>query len=101
MPLAWWSLGRWVRGRVKAKVDLKFIGEHKIRGWLKPSEAAQYSGVSLKVFRSWLNDGLRHSRLPNGRILVSVSAIDEFLNSFEFKGSTSQTATELLEGLIE
>jgi hypothetical protein len=80
---------------------LKLLGEHKIRGWFKPSEAAEYSGVSLKVFRSWLNDGLRHSRLPNGRILISLCAIDEFLNSFEVKSTTSQAATELLEGLAE
>ncbi len=101
MPLAWWSLGRWVRGRVKAKVDLKVVGEHKIQGWLKPSEAARYSGVSLKVFRSWLKGGLRHSRLPSGRILISIFAIDEFLNSFEVQSTTSQAATELLEGLAE
>jgi hypothetical protein len=66
---------------------------------LKPSEAAGYSGVSLKVFRSWLKDGLRHSQLPNGRILVSISAIDEFLNSFEVQSTASQAAGELLEGL--
>jgi predicted site-specific integrase-resolvase len=80
---------------------LKLRAQHKSRGWLKPSEASQYSGVSLKVFRSWLKAGLKHSRLPNRRILVSISAIDEFLNSFEVQSTTSQAATELLEGLAE
>lgn len=78
---------------------MKLRAQHKSREWLKPSEASLYSGVSLKVFRAWLKEGLRHSRLPNGRILVSISAIDEFLTSYEVGSTTRQAAAELLEGL--
>ncbi len=73
---------------------------HTTRGWLKPSQAAKYAAVSVKVFRRWLADGLRHSRLPNDRILVSVAAIDEYLQGFEVKDDKAkQMADELTEGL--
>jgi len=72
---------------------------HTTRGWLKPSQAAKYAAVSVKVFRRWLANGLRHSRLPNGRILVSVAAIDEYLQRFEVKNEAKEMAAELTEGL--
>jgi hypothetical protein len=53
------------------------------RGWCKPSQGAKYASVSSKVFYGWLKDGLRHSRLANGRILTTYDAIDEFLERFE------------------
>jgi hypothetical protein len=53
------------------------------RGWTKPSKAAKYAGVSSKVFYGWLKDGLRHTKLPTGRILVQYDAIDEYLGNFE------------------
>ena len=52
-------------------------------GWAKVKEAAKFSGVSEKTFRGWLKDGLRHSRLPSGRILVRYHDIDEYLKRFE------------------
>lgn len=65
------------------------------RGWVKPSVAAKYSGVSLKVFRGWLkNNGLPHSRLPNGRILVSLDDVDIYLRKFQI---TSNQADEILK----
>jgi hypothetical protein len=71
-----------------------------MRGWCKPSQGAKYAGVSLKVFRRWLGNGLRHSRLPNGRILVSMAAIDEYLKQFEVKDDSAKVAAEeLTEGL--
>ena len=56
-------------------------------GWCKPKNAAAYAGVTLKTFRSWLKDGLKHSRLKSGHILVRVSAIDEYLSRFEISES--------------
>ena len=53
------------------------------RGWLKIRPAAAYAGVKERTFRSWLRAGLRHSRLPSGMVLVSIQAIDEYLQSFE------------------
>ena len=69
------------------------------RGWLKPQEGAQYSGVSLKVFRGWIKAGLRHVRLENGRILTKYDWIDEFLEGFETNNPSQELAEELVEGL--
>ena len=53
------------------------------RGWAKVKEAAKYAGVSERSFRDWLKNGLRHSRVSAGMILVSYAAIDEYLVSFQ------------------
>ena len=53
------------------------------RGWAKVKEAAKYAGVSVRTLRDWLKDGLRHSRLSTGTILVAFAAIDEYLERFE------------------
>ena len=53
------------------------------RGWGKVKEAARYAGISERSFRDWLKDGLRHSRLSTGTILVAFAAIDEYLERFE------------------
>lgn len=70
------------------------------RGWVKPSVGAKYSGVSLKVFRRWLANGLRHTRLENGRILTSYQWIDEYLLRREVRDDRAKRiADELTEGL--
>ena len=56
-------------------------------GWCKPSKGAEYSDVSLKVFRGWLKNGLRHIRLPSGTILIPYGWIDEYLMGFADKGT--------------
>jgi excisionase family DNA binding protein len=53
------------------------------RGWAKVKEAAKYAGVSVRTLRDWLKDGLRHSRLNTGTILVAYAAIDDYLARFE------------------
>ena len=58
------------------------------RGWAKVKEAAKYAGVSERSFRDWLNNGLRHIRLPSGTILIPFAWIDEYLMGFEV--STNQ-----------
>ena len=57
------------------------------QGWAKVKAGCKYSGVGEKTFRGWLKEGLKHSRLPSGRILIRYSAIDEFLNKFEISES--------------
>ena len=69
------------------------------RGWCKPSTGAKYTSVSLKQFRGWLRNGLEHSQLPNGRILVKYSAIDRYLEQFEVRNPSQELAEELTEGL--
>ena len=53
------------------------------RGWAKVKDAAKYAGVSVRTLRDWLKDGLRHSRLSTGTILVAYTAIDDYLARFE------------------
>jgi predicted site-specific integrase-resolvase len=53
------------------------------RGYAKVKKAANYAGVSERTFRDWLKDGLRHSRLSTGTILVAYASIDNYLASFE------------------
>jgi hypothetical protein len=68
------------------------------RGWLRPSQAAIYCGVSLKVFRRWLKSGgLRHSVLPSNRILIKISWIDTFLEQFEVKSDVDRLVDEILK----
>ena len=70
------------------------------RGWVKPSVGANYAGVSLKVFRRWLANGLRHTRLENDRILTSYTWIDEYLMKREVRDDKAKhLAGELIEGL--
>jgi predicted site-specific integrase-resolvase len=62
--------------------------------------AAKYAGVSLKIFRRWLANGLRHSQLANGRILTKYEWIDAYLEKFEVRDDTAKLqADELTEGL--
>jgi excisionase family DNA binding protein len=53
------------------------------KGYAKVKEAANYAGVSERSFRDWLKNGLRHSRLNTGTILIPYAAIDEYLARFE------------------
>jgi excisionase family DNA binding protein len=54
------------------------------RGWAKVKDAAKYAGVSVRTLRDWLKDGLRHSRV-RGTILISYTALDEYLRGFEVR----------------
>ena len=54
---------------------------------VKVKSAAVYAGVSERTFREWLKKGLRHSKLHSGTILIQLSAIDDFLNSFTVEES--------------
>lgn len=50
--------------------------------WGGIKDACHYSGRCEKTLRGWLSSGLRHSRLPSGRILIKYSHIDEFLEKY-------------------
>ena len=57
-------------------------------GWAKIKPAAKYAGVSERTLRDWLHgDGLKHSRLPTGTILIAYADIDEYLRSFAVDSS--------------
>lgn len=51
-------------------------------GWCKIKKAADFSGVSERTLRDWLKDGLKHSRLPSGTILIKYAWLDEYLEKF-------------------
>jgi len=70
--------------------------------WMKVKEAAKYSVVTERTFRRWLKDGLRHSRLKSGTILVNHALIDEYLFRYEVKESDSidEFANDVLKQLI-
>jgi len=70
-------------------------------GWAKVKKASAYAGVSERTFRSWLSKGLRHARLPSGAILVSYSAIDEFLASFEVGGEDLSNLDRIVGEMVE
>ena len=54
-------------------------------GWTKIKKAAEYAGVSERTLRAWLKEGLRHSCLPSGTIMIKYASIDEYLEGFEVK----------------
>lgn len=51
-------------------------------GWFKVKAAAKFAGVSERTFRDLLKQGLKHSRLPSGTILVKADYINQFLESY-------------------
>jgi excisionase family DNA binding protein len=51
-------------------------------GWAKIKQASEYAGVSPRTLRDWLKQGLPHSRLPTGTILIKLTSIDAWLESF-------------------
>lgn len=55
-------------------------------GWAKIKQCAEYAGVSERTLRDWLKEGLEHSRLPSGMLLIRFSNIDSFLKQFSVTG---------------
>ena len=54
-----------------------------MQGWCKPKKGAEYADVCIRTFRSWLKNGLKHSRLGPNSVLVKYKHIDEYLEQFE------------------
>lgn len=69
---------------------------------MKVKDAAKYTGVSERTFRDWLKDGLRHSRLPSGTILVRPTSIDEYIERFEVceSDSVDQIVNDVITNLV-
>ena len=53
----------------------------------KVKAASKHAGVSPQTFRPWLKDGLVHSVLPSGTILVHRDAIDEYIKRYTVDGN--------------
>jgi predicted site-specific integrase-resolvase len=56
-------------------------------GWAKIKTAAEYAGIKERTMRDWLKEGLKHSRLPSGTVLIKYDWIDEFLELYAAKDS--------------
>jgi len=72
-------------------------------GWCKVKAAASYAGVSERTFRDWLKDGLKHSRLKTGTILIKYSWIDEYLEQLiatQGRSEIDKIVDEVLEGVL-
>lgn len=52
-------------------------------GWGPIKLGAKYAGVGERIFRGWPKLGLKHVRLPSGKILVKFSDIDSFLEKYQ------------------
>ncbi len=67
--------------------------------WHKVKKAAQYAGISERTLRTWLKQGLLHSRMPSGTILISTTAIDAFIRKYQVNENEVEKITnEVLEG---
>ena len=93
------SVGRGVFFVPRLRKELE-LQTQALRGWLKVKEAAVYCDMSERTIRSWLKDGLRHSRLRSGTILIKVEWIDEFLERFEAQeNEVDRIVDEVVRGL--
>lgn len=70
-----------------------------MHGWGKVKSIAQYSGVSQRTLRNWIKQGLKHSRLPSGAILIQYSAVDQFLKGFEVEPG-SHKIDQIVDGIL-
>lgn len=50
--------------------------------YLRPAEAAELLGVSVRTVRTWRRDGLKSAKMgTNGAVVMRVAWIDEYLES--------------------
>jgi predicted site-specific integrase-resolvase len=72
-----------------------------IPGWVRPRAAAQYAGVGRRILYGWLRDGLPHSRLPSGRILIRLADVDLYLRRFQVRDTAdvSGIVEDMLRGV--
>lgn len=69
-------------------------------GWAKIKMAAKHAGIGERTLRNWLRQGLRHSQLPTGTILIRYGDIDDFLERFAINGNqTDQIVDEVMKGI--
>jgi excisionase family DNA binding protein len=69
--------------------------------WLRIKPAAGYAGVSLRLLRQWLKEGLRHSRV-GGAVLIRDSWIDAYIEGHEVQpcgADVDAIVDEVVEGL--
>ncbi len=50
--------------------------------WLRIKAAAKYSKISERTIRTWMKEGMRHSRIGH-TVLIRSDWIDEYLQEHE------------------
>lgn len=58
-------------------------GREKSGGYITSQEAAAYASVSIRTFRKWLHDGLKHVRVSRKTIRTRYEWVDEYLADFQ------------------
>ena len=67
--------------------------------WKKIPDAAKYIGMSERTVRELLKQGLPHSRLPSGTVLVELEQIDEWLRGFNVERQQQAIIRDILSGI--
>ncbi len=67
--------------------------------WAKIPTASEHFGVSARTLRKLLRDGLPHSRLPSGTILIELEAGDDWLRGFNVCNEDQQIINDVLSGI--
>ncbi len=52
-------------------------------GYLTVEAAAEYASVSVRTFRNWIKDGLKHVRVSRKMIRTKPDWIEEYLDQFQ------------------
>ena len=59
---------------------MKYAHQEISPGWAKVTGVARYAGVSARLIRRWIAEGLLPcSRMPSGLVLVRLQDVDELL----------------------
>ena len=67
-----------------------------MEGWAKVPQIAEYMNLSQRTVRDLLKQGLRHSRMPSGTILVKYEWVDSFLEKFEVNVNEVDAVVDLV-----
>lgn len=73
-----------------------------MKGWMKPKQAAEYYGVSVRTFREWLKKGFPCCKSPTGGITVEIEAGDQYLRDRSAQSEAdrlNRVADEILDNL--
>ncbi|MFH0812843.1 MAG: helix-turn-helix domain-containing protein [Pseudomonadota bacterium] len=68
-------------------------------GYLRIRSAAEYCSISERTLRTWLKEGLPHSKVK-GVVLVKIENLDAFIEQFETReNQVDHVVDEVLYGL--
>lgn len=72
-----------------------------MEGWGPVKKIAKFVGMSEGTVRGWLkHDGLKHSRLKTGTILIKYADADKFLKSFQVDDSEADRIDRIVDGVM-